>query len=151
MKPRIHLVQSLAAAALAWAASGPLPLRAAPPPPAAKPEAKPAVSSFVIPANASEGRDPFFPDSTRIFASNPKNQARGAAVTGLALKSILGASPRLFAIINNHTFAAGDEGDIITQSGQRLHIYCLEINPQAGTATVEADGVREVLHLSGGL
>ena len=151
MKPRIHLIQGLLTALLALAAAGPLLLRAAPPAQNAKTETPPAFSTFVIPANAAEGRDPFFPDSTRINARNPQNQSHGPVLTGLALKAILGAPPHVFAIINNHTFAAGDDGDVIIQSGERLHIHCTDINPQAGTATVESGGMREVLHLSEGL
>jgi hypothetical protein len=152
MKPRIHLIQSLLTASLALAAGMPLSLRAAPPAQTAKPEPPPAVSTFAIPASTPEGRDPFFPDSTRVYAGNPKNQKSQAPVlTGLALKSIMGAPPHIFAIINNHTFAVGDDGDVITQSGVRLHISCTDINLQAGTVTVEGGGMREVLHLSGGL
>jgi hypothetical protein len=151
MKPRIHLIQGLLTALLPLAAAGPLSLRAAPPAQNAKPEAPPAASTFVMPANAAEGRDPFFPDSTRVYAGNPKNLGHGPVLTGLTLKSIMGTPPHVFAIINNHTFAAGDDGDIRTESGERLHITCPDINPQAGTVTVTAGGMREVLHLSGGL
>ncbi len=157
MKPRIHLLQVVLTALLPLAAAGPSSLRAAPPESSAKPESTakpespPPVSTFDIPANAAEGRDPFFPDSTRISAQTPQSQSHGPVLTGLTLKSILGAPPHVFAIINNHTFAAGDDGDVKTQSGQSVHIICTDIDPQAGTATVEAGRMREVLHLSGGL
>jgi hypothetical protein len=151
MKSRIHILPGRLAVLLSLAVAGLLPLRAAPPAPQAKPEIQPSVSKFVIPSNPAEGRDPFFPNSTRIFAGNPKNPVHRPELTELALKSILGIPPHAFAIINNHTFAAGDEGDVTTQSGQRLHIACVDINPQAGTATVEANGTRAVLHLQGGL
>jgi hypothetical protein len=36
----------------------------------------------------------------------------------------------------------------MTKSGQRLHVRCVDINPKAGTATVAADGMSDVLHLS---
>lgn len=148
MKPRTHTLQCLLAALLALAAVGPLPLFAAPPPQHAKLETQQSV--FVYPNNASEGRDPFFPDSTHVYSNNPDKQSSGPSLVDLILKSILGAPPRAFAIINNHTFAPGDEGDVITKSGQRLRIRCVDINPKAGTATVEANGMSEVLHLSGG-
>jgi hypothetical protein len=146
MKPRAHTLQCLLAALLPMAAVAPLPLFAAPPPQHAKLEIQPSV--FVTPKNVSEGRDPFFPGSTRVYIGNPENQIRGPALTELTLKSILGNPPRVFAIINNHTFASGDDGDITTKSGQRLHVICVDINPKAGTATVEANGMSEVLHLS---
>ena len=148
MKPRTHTFQCLLAALLPMAAAGPLPLFAAPPPQHAKLEIQPSV--FVIPKDPSEGRDPFFPASMRVFIGNPENQIRGPALAELTLKSILGTPPHVFAIINNHTFARGDDGDVTTKSGRRLHIHCVDINPKTGTATVESGGTGEVLHLSGG-
>ena len=148
MKPRTHILQCLLAALLPMAAAGQLPLFAAPPPQHAKLEIQ--QSAFLIPNSASDGRDPFFPGSTRVYISNPENQIRGPSLTDLTLRSILGTPPRVFAIINNHTFAPGDDEDVTTKSGQRLHIHCTDINPKAGTATVEANGMSEVLHLSGG-
>jgi len=147
MNPRAHTLQYLLAALLPMAAASPLPLFAAQPPEHAKPEIQQSV--FVTPNNPSEGRDPFFPGSTRVYNNNPQNQPRGPSLAELSLKSILGTPPRVFAIINNHTFASGDDGDITIKSGQRLHVICVDINPKAGTATVEANGMSEVLHLSG--
>jgi hypothetical protein len=146
MKHRTHTFQCLLAALLSMAAAGPLPLSAAPPQ-RAKLEAQQSV--FAYPNNPSEGRDPFFPGSTRVYDTNPAKLSQGPSLTELVLKSILGTPPRVFAIINNHTFASGDDEDVTTKSGQRLHIRCVGINPKAGTATVEANGVSEVLRLSG--
>ena len=70
-------------------------------------------------------------------------------MSDLALKSILGTPPQVIAIINNHTFAPGDEGDVITQNGQRLHIHCVAINPKAMTATVEVNGTSVTLPYTG--
>lgn len=146
MKPRAHTIQCLLAALLLMAVAGRLPLFAAPPPQPVKLEARQSV--FAYPSNPSEGRDPFYPSSTRVYISNPQNQVRGAALTDLSLKSILGTPPRVFALINNHTFAPGDEGDVILKDGRRLHIHCVDINAKAGTATVEANGLSETMHLS---
>jgi len=147
MKARTHILKYLLAALLPVAVAGQLPLNAAPTPPKAKLEIQPSV--FNVPTTPSEGRDPFFPASPRVFTTNPVNQPSGPALTDLTLKSIVGNPPRVLAIINNHTFATGDEGDITTKSGQRLHIRCVDINLKAGTATVEANNASEVLHLSG--
>ena len=146
MKPRAHTLQCLLAALLSVTAAGPLVLSAAPttPQPAALEIQQ---SIFAYPNNASEGRDPFFPSSPRVYGSNPDNQLRSPSLTDLALKSILGTPPRVFAIINNHTFAPGDDGDITTRDGRRLHIHCVEVNAKDGTATVEAGGTSVVLHL----
>jgi hypothetical protein len=117
--------------------------------PQGKTEIQPAVSVFAYPNNTSEGRDPFFPASSRLYAISPDNQARAPSLTDLVVKAIIGTPPRVFAIINNHTFAPGDEGDVTLKAGRRLHIHCLDINPKAGTVTVEASGASVVLKFAG--
>jgi len=147
MKARAHTLQCLLAALLPMAVAAPLALFAAPTnQPAAMPEIQQSV--FVHPNNPPEGRDPFFPSSTHVYISgDPDKPNQGPSLTDLTLKSIMGTPPRIFAIINNHTFAAGDDGDITAKDGRRLHIHCVDINPKAGTATVEANGVSVVLRL----
>jgi hypothetical protein len=159
MKPRSHTFQCLLAALLSLAVFSPSPLSAAPPaapeavpgqkpPPNVKPEIPKSV--FVYPKNATQGRDPFFTASTRVFDNNPDNQSKnsGPSLTDLTLKSIMGNSPHAFAVINNHTFAPGEEGDVITQNGRRLHIRCVDIDTKSMTATVEAGGASVTLTLS---
>jgi hypothetical protein len=151
MKPRAHFFQYPLAILLLLAAFGPLPLLAAPQPQPAKQEIQPVTSVFAYPSNPSEGRDPFFPGSMRIYTTgNPNKLNQGPSLSDLTVKSILGTPPRVFAIINNHTFAVGDEEDVILKTGQRLLVHCTDINPKAGTVTVEANGLSQVLHLSGG-
>jgi len=146
MKPRPNTFAFLLAALLLTAAAGPLLLFAAPPTQPAKLESEQSV--FVYPDNSTEGRDPFFPNSPRVYQSSINKQIRGPSLTDLSLRSILGTPPRVFAIINNHTFAPGDDGDVILKDGRRLHINCVNINPKAGTATVEANGLSTELHIS---
>ena len=159
MKPRAHTLQCLLAALLPLAVVSPLPLPAAPPSgPAAVPGQKqpPNVkveiprSVFVYPKNATQGRDPFFTSSTRVYENNPDNQSksRGPSLTDLTLKSIMGNSPHVLAVINNHTFAPGDEEDVITTTGRRLRIRCVDIDPKAMTVTVEAGGATVTLSFS---
>jgi len=87
-------------------------------------------STFIVPAGTKEGRDPFFPESTRTFeammAASQTN--RTAEITSLKVPGISGTSGNLLAIINNHTFAVGDEGDVLTPNG-RVHLKCLQIAP----------------------
>ncbi|MEI9959883.1 MAG: hypothetical protein WDM76_01765 [Limisphaerales bacterium] len=45
-------------------------------------------------------------------------------------------------IINNHTFGAGDFGEVITPQG-RLYIHCVEIN--ANSVIIESNGQRQTL------
>jgi hypothetical protein len=148
MKPRVHTLQSLMAALLLMAAAGPSALSAAPA--AQPPKLEIQQSVFAYPNNASEGRDPFFPDSTRVYASNPDAQARGPAVTDLVVKAIMGTYQRPFAIINNHTFGPGDDEDVMTRSGQRMSVHCVSINAKTGTMTVEVNGTTVILNLSEG-
>ena len=145
MNPRAHILQSLPAALLILAVAGLLPLFAAPPPQPAKTEIQPVASSFFYPNNTSEGRDPFFPASSRVYADAPDIKARAPSVTDLVVKTIIGTPPRVFAIINNHTFAPGDDGDVTLKDNRRLHIRVLNINPQAGTVTIEASGATVTL------
>ncbi len=147
MPQRAHPISCLPTLLVFLAVVGGLPLVAAPP----TDKAEIPKSTFVYPTKPADGRDPFFPKSLRPYQDNPDAPKTGPSLADLTLKSILGASPNAFAIINNHTFAKGDAGDIRVKDGQRLHIHCVDINPEAGTATVEADGNIEVLHLSGGL
>ncbi len=151
MNPRAHILQSLLAALLPLAVVGPLPLFAAPPPQPAKTEVQPAISVFVYPNNTSEGRDPFFPASSRVFAGSLDNQASTPSLTDLVVKAIIGTPPHVFAIINNHTFAPGDDGDVtIPKTSRRLHIRVLDINPKADTVTVEASGASVTLTFTRG-
>jgi hypothetical protein len=148
MNLRAHTISRLQAVLLLLASAGLLTLAAAPAPaPTARLDMP--KSSFVYPIRPSEGRDPFFPSSSRPYQDNPEAPKVGPSLTDVSLKSIMGTPPHVFAIINNHTFESGGEGDIIAKDGRRMHIRCVVINPKAGTATIESGGASEVLHLSG--
>ena len=49
------------------------------------------------------------------------------------------------AIINNHTFAVGDEGDVRTANGE-VHLRCVEI--RAGVVVIEINGTRRELTIA---
>ena len=114
------------------AGHSPAPTNAAP----AEPELPKSV--FINPATPQEGRDPFFPNSTRrakttviTTSTNPP-----VVVVELQLKGISGSADRRLAIINNRTFEAGEEGTVLSDAG-RVRILCKEIG---------ADSVRVVLN-----
>ena len=111
--------------------------------PPAKPAPAPIRSIFVIPTNPSEGRDPFFPESTRIYELMAVATPHVVEVTTLTIKgySIINGHPMV--IVNNHSFMIGDEGDVLTPGG-RVHVRCLDIKPSL--AIVEANGQRRDLH-----
>ena len=107
---------------------------------AAKPMPKKSV--FVMPSNPKEGRDPFFPESTRPYEAAVAN-SHVVELTTLAVKgySVVNGTPCV--IINNHSFMAGDEGDVMTPGG-RVHLRCLAIKPTV--AIVEVNGQRHDLN-----
>ena len=120
-----------------------LPLAAAP----VEPEAV-SRSVFTLPTNPTEGRDPFFPESTRLYAAylaklvKDENKPRVGDLSSLVLKGISGTANNRLAIINNHTLGIGDEQDIATPQG-RIHIRCVEIKDDS--VVVESAGQRHEL------
>lgn len=103
---------------------------------------QPVESVFEIPASAKDGRDPFFPESSRMAEAHAAASAAvakqsAAEVTSLKVPGISGTPGHLLAIINNHTFAVGDEGEVLTSSG-RIKLRCVDI--QTESVTVEVNG-----------
>jgi hypothetical protein len=100
--------------------------------PAAKPApAKPASvvaarSVFTQPASVRDGRDPFFPESTRIFETIQAATVHVVEINNLTVKGYSIVRGRPMVIINNHSFMAGDEGDVLVTGG-RAHLRCLQI------------------------
>src|ERR1035441_9927460 len=93
-------------------------------PVAARPVAHPAApevvsrSVFVVPTNPKDGRDPFFPNSTRSYEIVSAARPHAGDVSSLVLKGISGPPERRLAIINNHTFGVGDEQDLAIPHGR---------------------------------
>ena len=96
-------------------------------------------SVFIIPTSSKDGRDPFFPESKRLKATPTVTpEARQTMeISSLKFQGVSGTPGSLVAIINDHAYAVGDDGDVITATG-RVHIRCLEI--QADHVTVEING-----------
>lgn len=110
------------------------------------PEAQPIPRSiFVLPTSPKEGCDPFFPTSLRPYESAIPIASSGGHgdLTDLRLNGISGPLDHRLVIINDVTFAAGDEAEVRTTKG-RIRIRCLEIT--GNTVVVEADGQRHELH-----
>jgi hypothetical protein len=101
------------------------------------------MSIFILPSGPSEGRDPFFPNSTRPYEETISK--RPVELTSLEIKGFSEIDGRRYVIINNHTFAAGDEGDVITGNG-RIHIRCLTVGTDS--VLVESNGARHLLKFS---
>jgi hypothetical protein len=129
------LLVALAAAAPAVFADAPKTVPAKPAPPR---------SVFVMPASPRDGRDPFFPESSRpyedaVAAQHPVADASAFAVKGLSIEH-----GRAMVIINNHTFAVGDEGDVLTTGG-RVHLRLAEI--RSGSVVIEVNGSRREISI----
>lgn len=106
-------------------------------------------SIFVMPSGPPEGKDPFFPHSTRPYSTRmiPTNQIAAPIVADLRLNGISGPPDHRLAIINNKTFDAGEEAEVNTNAG-RLRIRCIEIQPDA--VIIQIGGERRVLRLRPG-
>jgi hypothetical protein len=118
------------------------------PPPAAPALAKPAParSVFIMPASPRDGRDPFFPDSLRPYEEAAPAQQRTLDLNSFAVKGISIEHGRTMVIINNHTFALGDEGDVLTPSGH-VHIRLAEI--RTNSVIIDVKGTRkEIIFVS---
>ncbi len=108
----------------------------------------PPQSVFVMPKKAAEGRDPFFPNSARVYTSDTDAKPKGpvAVVVDLSLKGISGTAAEPLAIINTTTFTTGEENDVITTAG-RMRVRCVEINMVKGIVLVQVGGERRELRL----
>jgi hypothetical protein len=144
MNHRIKFFQTMkfallsAAFAAAWTATAA---------PVAPTNATPQVarSVFIQPASPKEGRDPFFPGSTRPYVSQaPAISSAATDLSSLVMQGITGPPGHRLAIINNVTFGVGDDAMVRTPQGGRIQIHCLEIS--ADSAVIEADGQRHELH-----
>jgi hypothetical protein len=141
MNRHFNSCKSAAAAWLSAAFVTVLPVAAAP---VAQPVTPEVVSRsvFVLPKNRNEGRDPFFPTSTRLYESVASKNPPVGDLSSLVLKGISGPPDHRLAIINNHTFGVGDEGDVVTPHS-RIHLRCIEI--KAKSVVVESGGQRHEL------
>ena len=98
-----------------------------------------------MPANAREGRDPFFPTSSRPYEAAIASQTN-LVENSFIVKGVSIEHGRTMVIINNHTFALGDEGDVLTPSGH-VHIRLAEI--RTNSVIIDVKGTRkEIIFVS---
>ena len=108
-------------------------------------------SVFNVPRTPQEGKDPFFPTSTRMFVVVAKSiEPAGVAVPRgeLFLKGFSGPINNRLAIINNYTFAAGESADVRTSSG-RVRVHCVEI--KSDSVIIRVGDEKRELHLRNGV
>lgn len=98
-------------------------------------------SVFIVPANPLQGRDPFFPNSTRL-AGIPVVQRQPAPAVALVYNGLSGTPDHKLAIISGHTFAEGETAEVNTSDG-RIKVHCVEI--KGDSVVVEVNGQRREL------
>jgi hypothetical protein len=108
------------------------------------------VSVFVIPKNQQQGRDPFFPASTRLTVLNQSTNSSSDSVeiyVPLTLQGISGLANRRLAIINGRTLAENEEADIPTGSS-RVRVRVIEI--KTDSVIIQTSNTRRELRLRSG-
>ncbi len=121
---------------------------------AAPVQVEPAKSVFIMPANPQEGKDPFFPKSTRLFntvvvATTTTSTNHPVVVpVDLQLKGISGVAEHRLAIIGTRTFEVGEERILGTSSG-RIRVRCLDITTDS--VLIQVGDEQRILHLRPGI
>ena len=102
-------------------------------------------SVFVLPDDSKEGRDPFFPTSLRPYRDRP-SPGGAPELSDIKLGGIIRSHGNVFVIINNVTFGVGDDADVKTSTGNKIHVLCVQI--KSDSVVIEADGQALTLTLS---
>ena len=109
-----------------------------------------ALPKSVFVDDVNNGKDPFFPNSTRRAESLPRIATTNVVAPAnlvldqLALKGISGTQDRRLALINSATLAVGELGEIKV-GAQILKLRCREIRERS--VLIELDGSKEVKEL----
>lgn len=113
------------------------------------PEPAPApLSVFVIPRKMTEGKDPFFPNSTRVYGETSTKPVGATPIAAdITLKGISGTAEQPLAIINTTTFTTGETSEVLLKNS-RIKVQCLEINMAAGTVLLQIGAERRELRLA---
>lgn len=92
------------------------------------------------------GKDPFFPKSTRRGERLPNSQTNATPVIQLALKGISGTLGRRFALINNQPIAVGETASVKVIGGQ-VRVRCWEIRENSVLISIEGSSEKKELRL----
>lgn len=128
--------------------------------PVASPAPAPARALVVVPKSiflddATSGKDPFFPNSTRrldtaVTTASTNVVAPSSFLSQLALKGISGPKGQLLAIINNATLAAGELAEVKV-GGRTVKVRCREIRERSVLIELEGGGEVKELKLRDGI
>ena len=105
-------------------------------------------SVFAVPAQPSEGRNPFFPQSASRPVVPTPNKPDQVDTTSIVLNGIT-SPPKRTAMINGRTFEPGEEGEVRLPSGNKMLIKVEEI--KAESAIILVGGQRRELRLRAGV
>ena len=105
-------------------------------------------STFNIPSQPSEGRNPFFPQST-VRVVVPVVTTGHPVDTTLFILNGITSPPKRTAMINGRTFEPGEEGEVRLAGGGKMLIKCEDI--KAESAVISVAGQRRELRLRSGL
>jgi hypothetical protein len=105
-------------------------------------------SAFNIPSQPSEGRNPFFPQSTVRVIVPPINNPNSIDTATFVLNGIT-SPPRRTAMINGRTFEPGEEAEVRLPSGGKMLIKVEEIKSES--AIILVGGQRRELRLRAGV
>lgn len=120
----------------------------APAPAPAEPQEPQQIKSVFV-DRPNFGRDPFFPNSTRRGRLIETNRVEPVAnFSNIVLKGISGTAENRLAIINNKTFAAGEEG-ALPVSGHLTKVKVVEVREKS--VVISINGVTKELFLDGKL
>lgn len=122
------------------------------------------IPKSVFTSDPANGKDPFFPDSTRRNprAAKPSgdssntNLVRGPQAVpakkpapDLVLQGLAGSKSQRLGLINGRTFAAGESGTIVITNGVSLRLKCIEIRPRSVIVQVDGEASTRELKLRG--
>ncbi len=105
------------------------------------------VSTFEVPSNPRDGRNPFFPMSTAGVEVKPVKPGPRTDFSAFVLNGIT-SPPRQTAMINGRTFEPGEEGEVKVSNGKKVLIKCTEIR-QTSAIILVAGQIHEVRFRSG--
>lgn len=111
-------------------------------------EALPAKSVFV---DDPEGKDPFFPNSTRRFAKQAEvvRPVLKAGPQSVRLGGIVGDQERPVALINNLGFMAGEERKVRVPGGrEQFTLRCVEIRQNSVIVTIDGGVEQFEIHMA---
>jgi hypothetical protein len=102
-------------------------------------------SVFVWPPTVKDGRDPFFPDSIRIYNEGKPLTNHVATAVTLKMNGVSGTGTNRLVMINGFTFAQNESHEIPTSSG-RIKVRLVEITSDE-SALIEVNGVSRELRM----